>query len=120
MVESFSDVADFALVYISEAHPAETKHFGGNYEITTHLDMKDRLSAARFLSEEVEGLSQKYPKIKDVPILVDQMDNVANRKYAAMPERLFGILNGRVEYVGDVGPYGYDLRALQQWIQKLV
>ena len=55
-----------------------------------------------------------------VDVVVDPMEDEANRKYAALPERLFGIIGGRVGYVGDLGPYGYDIDQLEEWIQKVI
>jgi len=123
MVEKFSASADFACVYIAEAHPAEKKHFGGNYDISTHRAFDERLAAANvFVREFDELLENKFASLKDVevPVLVDLMSDEANRKYAALPERLFGIIGGKIGYVGDVGPYGYDIDAVEEWIQKLL
>lgn len=123
MVEKFSASADFVCVYIAEAHPAEKRHFGGNYDIRTHRGFEDRMAAAKvFLDEFDELVDQKFASLKDVAIdvVVDPMEDEANRKYAALPERLFGIIGGKVGYVGDVGPYGYNIDELEEWIQKVV
>jgi len=123
MVEKFSSSADFVCVYIAEAHPAEKKHFGGNYDIRTHEGFDDRMAAANvFVSEFDDLLQKKFASLKDVdvPVVVDPMTDEANRKYAALPERLFGIVGGKVGYAGDVGPYGYDIDAVEEWIQKVL
>jgi len=122
MVEKFSASADFVCVYIAEAHPAEKRHFGGNYDINTHAAFSDRLAAAHvFLREFDELLQKKFPALDvDVEVVVDPMEDEANRKYAALPERLFGIIGGKVGYVGAVGPYGYDIDELEEWIQKVL
>jgi len=122
MVEKFSSAADFMCVYIAEAHPAELKHFGGNYDISTHRGLEDRMAAASiFLGEYDDLLRKKFPTLEDVeiPVVVDSMTDEANKKYAALPERLFGIIEGKVGYVGDVGPIGYDIDAVEEWIQKV-
>jgi len=121
LVENYSDIADFACVYIAEAHPAEKKHFGGNFDIPTHKAFEDRLQAANVFASEFDDLiEKKYPSLKEVEIdvLVDHMEDEANVKYAAIPERLFAIVNGYVEYAGDVGPYGYDIDQLEEWLKK--
>lgn len=123
MVEKFSASADFVCVYIAEAHPAEKKHFGGNYDIRTHQGFQDRMAAANvFVGEFEELIQNKFASLKDVdiPVVVDLMSDEANRKYAALPERLFGIIGGKVGYAGDVGPYGYDIDAVEEWIQKVL
>lgn len=40
------------------------------------------------------------------------------KAYAALPERLYVILDGKVEMVGGVGPYLYDIDALRRWISS--
>jgi len=123
MVEKFSASADFVCVYIAEAHPAEKAHFGGNYDIRTHAGFNDRMAAAKvFVQEFDELIEKKFPALKnvDVEIVVDPMEDEANRKYAALPERLFGVIGGKVGYAGDVGPYGYRIEELEEWIQKVV
>lgn len=54
----------------------------------------------------------------DMPILVDGMDDSLCRAYAAMPERFYIILEGKVLVAGDQGPAMYDLRALEDWIKN--
>lgn len=120
LVEDFSEVADFVFVYIAEAHPAETGHFGGNYDIRTHERLEERLAAARVLRAEATVLAARFPALADVDVLVDLMGNDANRRYAALPERLFVLRAGRVAHVGDVGPYGYDIDAVEAWLKKFV
>ena len=122
MVEKFSSSADFACVYIAEAHPAEKRHFGGNYDIETHKAFDDRFKAANvFVREFDELLRSKFASLKDVevPTFVDLMADEANKKYAALPERLFGVIGGKIGYAGDLGPYGYDIDAVEEWIQKV-
>lgn len=67
-------------------------------------------------------MRSKFASLKDVdiPVVVDPMSDEANRRYAALPERLFGIIGGKVGYAGDVGPYGYDIDAVEEWIQKVL
>lgn len=123
MVEKFSASADFVCVYIAEAHPAEKAHFGGNYDIRTHRGFDERMTAAKvFVDEFDELVEKKFAALKevDIDVVVDPMDDEANRKYAALPERLFGIIGGKVGYAGDVGPYGYDIDEIEEWIQKVV
>ena len=68
--------------------------------------------------EKVEVANEKQLETV-VDVLVDLMEDEANRKYAAFPERLYGILDGKVGYVGDVGPSGYDIEELKAWLKKI-
>merc|ERR1719225_1783399 len=57
--------------------------------------MSERIAAA-------EGLAQKF-QVENCPILVDFMDDKANRSYGALPERLYIILNGKIVYMEVLG-----------------
>jgi len=115
--QNFSGVADFVTVYIAEAHPAERGHFrvggdGGNYAIDTHANMGDRIRAAATLRKEAKT------DLGGSPILVDPMDDPANLGYAALPERLYVILDGRVVYQGGLGPFHYRIEEVEAFLAK--
>jgi len=115
--QNFSEVADFVTVYIAEAHPAERGHFkvggeGGNYDIDTHANIADRLSAAATLREEAGQA------LEGCRILVDPMDDRANIAYAALPERLYVVQDGRVIYQGGLGPFDYNISDVEAFLAK--
>jgi len=115
--QNFSGVADFVTVYIAEAHPAERGHFrvggdGGNYAIDTHANMGDRIRAAATLREEAGT------DLGGSTILVDLMDDPANLGYAALPERLYVIQDGRVVYQGGLGPFDYRIEEVEAFLAK--
>ena len=62
--EKFAGLVDFVTIYIAEAHPAERKHFSGNFAIDTHTNMEERMDAANTLMEEAGD------NLKDCTILV--------------------------------------------------
>merc|ERR1712156_1243861 len=72
--------------------------------------MSERIAAA-------EGLAQKF-QVENCPILVDFMDDKANRSYGALPERLYIILNGKIVYMGGVGPMDYKVNEVEEWLQN--
>jgi len=115
--QNYSQVADFVIIYIAEAHPAPLPggkvHFNGNYDIKTHTRMEDRVAAAQTLKKE--GGSH----ITGCTILVDPMDDRANQCYAALPERLYVILDGTVIYEGGLGPFGYSLEEVEDCLKKM-
>ncbi|XP_019633402.1 PREDICTED: uncharacterized protein LOC109476824 [Branchiostoma belcheri] len=49
---------------------------------------------------------------------VDTMDNNVAKTYACYPDRLFVILDGRVVYKGGLGPEGYHLDEVRDWLQN--
>ena len=62
--EKFAGLVDFVTIYIAEAHPAERKHFSGNFSIDTHTNIELRMEAADTLMEEAGD------NLKGCPILV--------------------------------------------------
>merc|ERR1712008_396990 len=68
--------------------------------------MEDRIKAA-------EGLSEEF-QVENCPILEDQ----ANNNYGALPERLYIILDGKFEYIGDPGPSGYKVNEVDGWLNN--
>lgn len=112
MRRNLAEVADFVTVYIEEAHPAEKDHFKGNINIESHANMEDKMEAARTLKEEA-GES-----LEGSPILVDPWDNPAMEAYAGFPERLYVILDGTIVYEGGMGPFGYKIEEVKEYLNK--
>eukprot|EP00092_Neocalanus_flemingeri_P035535 GFUD01038679.1.p1 GENE.GFUD01038679.1~~GFUD01038679.1.p1 ORF type:complete len:124 (+),score=30.16 GFUD01038679.1:162-533(+) len=110
----FAGLADFVTIYIEEAHPAERKHFSGNYAIDTHASMEQRMEAADTLREEGGEF------LAGCPILVDQMDNRANLAYASFPERLYVIQDSKIIFEGGTGPWFYSIEEVDKFISKIV
>ena len=113
-----SDSADFLVVYIEEAHPAEKKHYLKQIDIETHKSLDDRISAAENLIKEScdDGDDEDFP----APIVVDTMDNEANHAYGALPDRLYIVKDGKIAYVGGQGPYGYNLKETEERLRELI
>jgi hypothetical protein len=52
-----------------------------------------------------------------IPLLVDGMDDAAEKAYAAWPERLYVIdEHGRVAYKGKTGPFGFEPDEVDAWL----
>jgi len=105
----FSGLADFVTVYIAEAHPSERPNFSGNIDIATHKVMEERVDAAKQLEDAMEG--------DDNIIVVDTMENLACDSYAALPERLYIVLNSMIVLEGGVGPFGYNLAEIETYLE---
>ncbi|KAL9989026.1 hypothetical protein ACROYT_G003534 [Oculina patagonica] len=108
IVKDFSEVADFLIVYTEEGHPTEGWRIKNNYVINDHKNLEDRLQAAQMLAS-LDPLA---------PIVVDTLKNEALLSYAAFPDRLYIVHDGRVAYEGDIGPWGYDLEELRHWLES--
>uniref|UniRef100_A0A1A8MQ43 Iodothyronine deiodinase n=1 Tax=Nothobranchius pienaari TaxID=704102 RepID=A0A1A8MQ43_9TELE len=109
LVRDFSDVADFLVVYIAEAHPADGWAFSNNIDINQHRSLEHRLEAAQILVQN-EPLC---------PVVVDVMSNVAAEKYGAQPERLYVLQARKVLYKGSMGPWGYSPQEVRSVLQKI-
>jgi len=110
----FAGLVDFVTIYIAEAHPTERQHFSGNIDISTHETMEERVEAADTLREKAGDT------LKGCPILVDQMDDGANLAYAALPERLYVLQDGKITFEGGVGPYFYNIDEVDTFLAKSV
>lgn len=62
--------------------------------------MKEREAAAR-------QMSAMEPQ--DCPVLLDKLDDAANKAFAALPERLYIVNGGNVVYKGGQGPFRYKV-----------
>ncbi|KAK6179945.1 hypothetical protein SNE40_012190 [Patella caerulea] len=110
LVRNFADDVDFLTIYIEEAHPSDGWRVTSvtEYDYKQHVTLKDRIQAAGLLLEA--GIES--------PVVLDTMENEANAAFAALPERLFIILNGVVVYVGGRGPFWYNLGEVENWVLK--
>lgn len=114
LITKFGDLADFVTIYVAEAHPAERNHFSGNYDITTHATMEQRIKAAHILREEAGD------SLKDCPILVDTLDDNASKVYGASPERLYVLQDGKVTFEGGLGPFFYSVEQVEDFLSKII
>ncbi|KAK9409530.1 DIO2: Iodothyronine deiodinase [Crotalus adamanteus] len=85
LVEEFSSVADFLLVYIDEAHPSDgwaAPGISSSFEVKKHRNQEDRCAAAH-------QLLKKFSLPPQCQIVADCMDNNANVAYGVSFERCF-------------------------------
>ncbi|XP_042215641.1 type I iodothyronine deiodinase-like isoform X4 [Homarus americanus] len=109
ITEEYSQVADFLMVYIAEAHPSDGWALKDNIEINKHKTLEERFLAAQTMLD-MEPLK--------CPVMVDRLEDEANNAYGALPERLFIILNGVIVYKGEQGPMGYKVNEAENWLQN--
>jgi len=109
----FEDSVDFLTVYISEAHPMEEGYMLDKiYDLRIHQNLEDRIVAARLLKTEAGE------NLRGCPIVVDLFDNKAELAYAALPERLYVVQDGILVYQGKLGPFGYNLDEVEQFLEN--
>ena len=110
----FSDRVEFFVVYIREAHPTDEWQVESN-ESEKILFAQPTTLAARSEIAQVCSLKLELP----IPTLVDDMENSTDRKYYALPDRLYLIgSDGRVTYRGGPGPFGFVAADLKTAIEK--
>jgi hypothetical protein len=115
MYQDYRDIAEFRLVYIREAHAADSQRptsFASQKGINEHTSYEDRCATAAML-------------IKDnrltIPTLIDGMDNAVNQAYEAYPDRIFLVRSdGRLAIAADRGPRGFEpaLGETLQWLEE--
>ena len=107
-------MAQFAYVYIKEAHPEDEWQMGSNVEDDVVLKQPTTI-------EERLELAQVFVSEMDIetPTLVDDMRNTANACFAAWPERIYVIdSDGTIAYKGGVGPFYFDPRKLGSFLAE--
>ena len=46
------------------------------------------------------------------------MDDRANHAFAALPERIYVVLDGRIAYQGGLGPFDYKIEEVEEYLSK--
>jgi len=102
MYQDYKDLADIYIVYIREAHAADSNWpvpYAREKGIKKHKSFADRCVVADMLVKE---------KKLTIPCLIDGMDNLAATSYAAWPDRIFVVQrDGRVAVAAKRGPWGF-------------
>ncbi len=107
--------ANFAMVYVREAHPDSVIYVkdekGGESleKIAQTNDLKLRTQHAQTCARTLEI---------SFPMLVDKPDNQVNAAYAGWPIRLVIIgTDGKVIDPGAPGPRGFDVEKVARWLE---
>uniref|UniRef100_A0A803W8K0 Iodothyronine deiodinase n=1 Tax=Ficedula albicollis TaxID=59894 RepID=A0A803W8K0_FICAL len=115
LVEEFSGVADFLLVYIDEAHPSDGWAAPGispsSFEVKKHRSQEERCAAAHQLLEHFSLPPQ-------CQVVADCMDNNANVAYGVSFERVCIVQRQKIAYLGGKGPFFYNLREVRLWLER--
>ena len=122
MWESYGDEVQFFVVYIREAHAIDSV-------VPLGLDEDPNLGGGEnplvedpvtFLErQQVAAVCMTKLALEPIPAVVDDMEDTANRAFAAWPERLYLIgKDGHVAYGGGPGPGGFEPDELEKAIQE--
>jgi len=114
MYRKYRDRAEFLLVYIQEAHPADEWPMADNtaagIDVNQPRTHDDRVALARRCCDELN---------LTMPCAIDTPDNAVDNAYAGWPERIFVIdPGGRIVYGGAQGPWGFKPAELEAWLRE--
>jgi hypothetical protein len=128
LYNKYHDQVQFLTIYIREAHPVDGWWFGSGlpsvfFKLTRNKAATDiydpkTIEERRSVAGDCER-SLRY----GIKTLVDEMDDVVNKAYAAWPTRLYLVgLDGRIVYAGGLGPFGFKPfelgRAIVDYLDK--
>ena len=110
--EDYKDHADFLTVYVREAHPTD--------EWAMKSNIKDDVCYVqpKTLAQRV-AIANDFIKRFHYPIDfgIDDMNNAADKAYAAWPERFYIIdERGQIAYRGGMGPFDYKPEEVRAWL----
>lgn len=89
MHRRWSAVADFAYVYVEEAHAADEWPLGAVESHPQPTTEAARLALAQRFGREYAAPAHRAADAPPIPVVVDGMANAFNRAYAVWPERLY-------------------------------
>lgn len=112
VAKKYEDRARFVTIYIKEAHPTD------EWQVTSNETEGVCYPQPRTVEDRRSIASDFVKRHKySIPIFVDDMGNTADALYGAWPERLYIIdTNGIVAYKGEMGPFGFDPAAVEEWL----
>jgi hypothetical protein len=116
MYEELRDQAEFAVVYIAEAHSVD------GWKLASNEEQNIRIEQARSFGQRLEAARLCASRLSlTIPTFVDAMDNSASEAFSAWPERIYIIdLENRIHYPGAPGPYGFNPEEARESLLELI
>ena len=110
----YRDKVEFLCVYIQEAHPRDGWQVPNNTEQgVVYKQAGSEDERAEIAEACVLNLNLK------LPMALDDMSNVVDTAYAALPDRLYLVdREGHIHYRSGPGPWGFDVDAWEEAIKK--
>ena len=111
MYQEYKDIAEFRIVYISEAHAIDDPRPNPFAELKGIFEAKtfgDRCITAELMMQE-ENIT--------IPCIIDDMDNNVGVAYKALPDRLYVVgKDGRLAIAAERGPMGLRPALEETWV----
>ena len=100
---TYKNDVEFLSIYIREAHPDDGWRSLGNVnQGIRYLEPKTDDERT-----EIASVCQQMMELQ-MPMLIDSIDNDAERKYISIPMRLYVVdAEGKLAYVGGEGPFKF-------------
>ena len=112
----YKDRANFAMVYVREAHPTDGWQMESNDRAGVAL-RQPRTYAERVAVARTCGRTLDF----GFPMVVDTLDDAVGARYSGMPGRLYLIDRaGKVAYKSGRGPFGFKPSELEQSLLLLL
>ena len=114
MYRRYQGKAEFAAIYIREAHPTDEWQMESNEKEGVCYPQPKT-------TEQRLAIANDFTRRHDfpIPLLVDRIDNAADAVYAGWPERLYVIDEaGVIVYKGETGPFGFHPEEVEAWLAK--
>ena len=115
MYQTYKDIAEVYIVYISEAHAVDDSWpvpYAKDLGIKEHTTYGERCGVADKLTKD---------KKLTIPCLIDGMDNAVEKRYKGWPDRVFVVrTDGKLAVAADRGPWGFlpGLEAAKTWLAE--
>lgn len=109
LAKRFSHLADFAGIYLMEAHAADQWPLGNHCVVNQHRTAFERITAAR-------NFVARFGY--NCPMFADTIDNEFNSLFAAWPERFFIVQNNTLQLVAmpSMNNEGFDIGEVNRWL----
>lgn len=105
--------AAFFVVYIHEAHPTDGWQLESNIAEQIEFAQPQVFAVRQALAQTCAARLALT-----IPVLIDGMDNAADRAFNAWPERLYVIApTGEVVYKGGKGPFDFRPAELGEFLE---
>ena len=112
---SYKDDVEFLSIYIREAHPDDGWRSPGNLKQGIRY-LEPKTDDER---TEIATVCQQMMDLQ-MPLLIDSIDNDAERKYISIPMRLYVVgSDGNLAYVGGEGPFNFKPDEFEAVLKEL-
>ena len=112
LYRTYGEQVQFYVVYITEAHAVDGRSpiRSGDVLVEEPVNLEERFGVAEVCATKME--------IKEIPTLIDGMDNAVGAAWQGHPDRLYLVgKDGNVAYHGGRGPFGFLPDELEKAIQ---